>query len=70
MADGVEVAAVATEALRFGALDYSSFVAVMLLSALVGVYYGFIKKQETVDEYFLGGRSMGVFPIAMSLIVR
>lgn len=58
----------AAAALHFGWLDYSSFVAVMLVSALVGVYYGFFKKQNSVDEYFLGGRSMGVLPIAMSLI--
>lgn len=71
MDDGVEVELeVADGALHFGALDYSSFVVMMLLSALVGVYYGFFKKQESMDEYFLGGRNMGVFPIAMSLVAR
>lgn len=65
VAEGAEAAG---GALHFSALDYSAFVAMMLLSALVGVYYGFFKKQESVDEYFLGGRSMGIFPIAMSLI--
>ncbi|XP_034251015.1 sodium-coupled monocarboxylate transporter 1-like [Thrips palmi] len=67
MADGLEQVA-ADGALRFGALDYSSFVVMMLVSALVGVYYGFFKKQESLEDYFLGGRNMGIFPIAMSLI--
>lgn len=58
------------EALVFGWLDYSAFVAIMLMSTLVGVYYGFFKKQNSMAEYFLGGRSMASFPIAMSLIAR
>ena len=61
---------VGDQPLRFGALDYSSFAAMILASALVGVYYGFFKKQNSVEEYFLGGRAMSVFPIAMSLIAR
>ncbi|KAK3908427.1 Sodium-coupled monocarboxylate transporter 1 [Frankliniella fusca] len=64
----VDVEGEAAATLRFGALDYSSFIVMMLLSALVGIYYGFFKKQDSVEAYFLGGRSMGVFPIAMSLI--
>lgn len=54
----------------FGWLDYSAFVVIMLVSTLVGVYYGFFKKQDSMAEYFLGGRSMAAFPIAMSLIAR
>jgi len=56
--------------LQFGLVDYSMFIAMMLMSTLIGVYYGFFKKQDTVSEYLLGGQTMGVFPIAMSLIAR
>ncbi|GJQ68454.1 hypothetical protein Trydic_g17033 [Trypoxylus dichotomus] len=38
-------------------------------SVLIGIYFGcFGKKQKTANEYLLGGKSMTVFPIAMSLI--
>lgn len=54
----------------FSVLDYSIFVIVLVLSALIGVYYGFIskKKQNTTAEYLLGGKSMSTFPVSLSLI--
>ena len=56
--------------LKFNSVDYIMFVMMMLLSALIGVYYGCYKKQDSVSEYLHGGKKMGVFPIAMSLISR
>lgn len=56
--------------LKFNAVDYIMFIVMMLLSALIGVYYGCYKKQDSVSEYLHGGKNMGVFPIAMSLISR
>ncbi|XP_073979773.1 sodium-coupled monocarboxylate transporter 1-like isoform X2 [Rhodnius prolixus] len=54
---------------QFDWAEYTVFAAMMGLSALTGVYFGFIKGgQNTVSGYMLGGKQMTVFPIAMSLI--
>lgn len=57
--------------ISFTYIDYGIFVALLLLSSLIGVYYGFVakKKQDSTDEYLLGGKEMGLLPIAISLIV-
>lgn len=41
-----------------------------IFSALIGIYFGFIskKKQNSTEEYLLGGKKMNFFPIAASLI--
>lgn len=52
----------------FDLVEYSVFAAMMGLSALIGVYFGFIKGgQDTVDGYLLGGKKMGLIPISISL---
>ncbi|XP_065172016.1 LOW QUALITY PROTEIN: sodium-coupled monocarboxylate transporter 2-like [Atheta coriaria] len=49
--------------------DYLFFIILLLLSAAIGVYFGFFqKKEDSADEYLLGGKEMGVFEISMSLI--
>ncbi|KAJ6647891.1 Sodium-coupled monocarboxylate transporter 1 [Pseudolycoriella hygida] len=42
----------------------------LILSTAVGIYYGFLAKtkQNTVNEYLLGGKRMHIVPISMSLI--
>lgn len=56
----------------FSVLDYCLFVAVLLVSAIVGLYYflkeKFGKKEMTSDDLLMGGREMSVFPVAMSLV--
>lgn len=56
----------------FSVLDYCLFVAVLLVSAVVGLYYflkeRFGKKEMTSDDLLMGGREMSVFPVAMSLV--
>ncbi|XP_041987857.1 sodium-coupled monocarboxylate transporter 2-like [Aricia agestis] len=54
----------------FDWLDYVVFGGMLLLSALIGVYFAFFaqKKQNTTSEYLMGGKTMGMFPISMSLI--
>lgn len=56
----------------FSVLDYCLFVAVFLVSAVVGLYYflkeKFGKKEMTSDDLLMGGREMSVFPVAMSLV--
>ena len=56
----------------FDWLDYLVFGAMLLLSSLIGVYFAFFaqKKQNTTAEYLMGGKTMGMFPISMSLIAR
>lgn len=55
----------------FNWVDYATFGSLLGLSALIGIYYGCIKgTKNSKVEYMLGGKSMHVFPIAMSLITR
>uniref|UniRef100_A0A1B0DEN1 Sodium/solute symporter n=1 Tax=Phlebotomus papatasi TaxID=29031 RepID=A0A1B0DEN1_PHLPP len=51
-------------------VDLVVFVVAFGVSVLIGVYYGFVskKKQNTPTEYLLGGRRMGIFPVAASLV--
>lgn len=40
----------------------------LVISCLIGTFYGFFaKKQETSQDFLLGGSSMGTLPMAMSL---
>lgn len=55
---------------RFSWMDYVVFVFMLAISAVVGVYWGFMKKQSTQADYLLGGRNMKVIPVAMSLVAR
>lgn len=56
--------------LHFSAVNYAVFGSMLGLSALIGVYFGFVskKKQDNTVEYLLGGKTMNFFPIAASLI--
>ncbi|XP_054287715.1 sodium-coupled monocarboxylate transporter 1-like [Macrosteles quadrilineatus] len=54
--------------LMFNWIEYLVFGTMLLLSLLIGVYFGWIKKQDTVAEYLLGGKKMGVFPVTISLV--
>lgn len=55
---------------KFNWVDYIVFVCMLAISAVVGVYWGFFKKQSTQQDYLLGGRNMQVVPVAMSLVAR
>ena len=49
-------------------VDYTVLTAMLVISCLIGTFYGFFsKKQETSEDFLLGGSSMGTFPMAMSL---
>ncbi|XP_001660396.2 sodium-coupled monocarboxylate transporter 1 [Aedes aegypti] len=60
---------VQTDRLWFNTVDYVIFFAMMGMSALIGLYYGFFakQKQNNTAEYLLGSKQMKVFPVAMSL---
>lgn len=52
----------------FGWADYAVLGAMLLVSCLIGSFYAcFSKKQETSQDFLLGGSDMGTFPMAMSL---
>ncbi|KDR14984.1 sodium-coupled monocarboxylate transporter 1-like isoform X2 [Zootermopsis nevadensis] len=53
---------------RFGLADYSVFVSMLLICAVIGVYYGFCAGKVSEAEYLMGGRNMQTFPVALSLI--
>jgi Na+/proline symporter len=57
------------EKLSFSNVDYVLFATMMLLSLLIGVYYGFFakRKQNTTVEYLLGSKNLKVIPTAISL---
>lgn len=51
--------------------DYSVLAAMLIISCLIGVFYGYFgEKQTTGDDFLLGGSSMGTFPMALSLAAR
>lgn len=60
------------EARVFGWLDYTVFGAMLLASSLIGIYFAFFarRKQDNTAEYLMGGKTMGVLPVSMSLIAR
>lgn len=55
---------------HFSWLDYGLFVLLLGVSTMIGVYYGFFSKhkQNNTNEYILGGRSMAILPVAISII--
>ncbi|XP_072945603.1 sodium-coupled monocarboxylate transporter 1-like [Epargyreus clarus] len=65
---GGEVDDIPYQLQTFSWVDYVVFVFMLAISALVGVYWGFMKKQTTQNDYLLGGRNMKVVPVSMSLV--
>ncbi|KAK7488093.1 hypothetical protein BaRGS_00020684 [Batillaria attramentaria] len=59
-------------AATFTVLDYCLFIAVLLISALIGVFYMIRERRQareaTAEDILMGGREMGIFPVAMSLL--
>lgn len=56
------------EQLTFSWTDYTLFTFLLGVSMVIGVYFGFFKKQDSTTDYLLGGKTMSFFPISMSLI--
>ncbi|NXW20993.1 SC5A8 protein, partial [Circaetus pectoralis] len=52
----------------FTVWDYVVFAAMLLVSAVIGVYYAFVGGgQKTSKDFLMGGRSMSALPVALSL---
>ena len=58
------------DSLKFDTADYTLFVGMLVVSTVIGIYFGVYKKQKTLSEYLLGGKNMKVFPVAISLAAR
>lgn len=55
----------------FGPVDYIVFAIMLMVSAGIGVYFGFFSKSKnTTEEYLMGGKKMKTLPIAISLVAR
>lgn len=54
---------------KFDYVEYAAFISMLLLSIIIGFYFGCIKGgQNTVTGYLLGSKRMTVFPVVMSLV--
>ncbi|XP_077287850.1 sodium-coupled monocarboxylate transporter 1-like [Arctopsyche grandis] len=54
---------------EFDLSDYVVFAMMIMISTLVGIYFGcFGSKQKTAKEYLLGGKTMKVLPVGFSLV--
>ncbi|XP_064456516.1 sodium-coupled monocarboxylate transporter 1-like isoform X1 [Ornithodoros turicata] len=54
---------------RFTVWDYVVFSGMLCVSAAIGIYYAFSgSKQSTTAEFLMGNRSMGVVPVALSIL--
>ncbi|NXH41996.1 SC5A8 protein, partial [Dicaeum eximium] len=52
----------------FTVWDYVVFAAMLLISAIIGIYYAFVGGgQKTSKDFLMAGRSMSALPVALSL---
>lgn len=66
----VELTDVMTNLQRFSWPDYLVLVLMLFLCILIGIYFGVTQKSNSENEYLMGGRTMSIFPISMSLVAR
>lgn len=55
---------------KFSLMDYFMFIVMLFLCILIGIYFGFLRKSNNESDYLMGGRTMSVIPIALSLVAR
>lgn len=54
---------------QFTWTDYTFFGGMLTISTLIGIYFGFFgKKQNTANEYLMGGKQMHAIPISVSQV--
>jgi len=54
---------------RIGPMDLGVFAAMLAASAAIGCYFGLCSgRQNSALEYLMGGRDMGMLPVALSLV--
>ncbi|GBP88682.1 Sodium-coupled monocarboxylate transporter 1 [Eumeta japonica] len=42
----------------------------LAICGCVGIYFGFVKKQKSAQQYLMGGRNMSLMPVTFSLVAR
>ena len=53
----------------FSPWDYVVFAMVLVISAGIGVFFGVVgKKKKTTKDFLMAGKSMGIFPVSLSLL--
>ncbi|ELU18422.1 hypothetical protein CAPTEDRAFT_136710, partial [Capitella teleta] len=58
------------EVQHFHWADYLAFVLSLMMSASIGIYYGWTdRKKKSTEDYLMAGRSMSILPVAVSLFV-
>lgn len=50
--------------------DYLVCGVMLLISAAIGIFYAWKRKEASTNEILMGGRKMATFPMAMSLLAR
>ena len=55
---------------RFGWVDYVLFAITLAISSIVGIYHAWKGAGNSTSDYLMGGKTMGIFPIAMSFAAR
>lgn len=55
---------------HFDWIEYTVFGSTLLISVVIGIYYGFIQKkgQNSVEGYILGSKQITLLPMATSLV--
>lgn len=71
MSEGkLDVAVVRASMQHFTAVDYILFVFMLAICGGIGVFFGFVKKQKSTQDYLMGGRNMKLVPVSFSLVAR
>ncbi|XP_045450061.1 sodium-coupled monocarboxylate transporter 1-like [Melitaea cinxia] len=52
----------------FSWIDYSIFMVMLSVCCGIGIYFGFVKRQTSTNDYLMGGRNMKLVPICFSLV--
>ncbi|CAG2177072.1 unnamed protein product, partial [Oppiella nova] len=54
---------------HFGAVDYVVFIAMLMISTAIGLYYAWKDRKTTnEDEFLRGGKTMSPFPVCISIM--
>lgn len=69
--DGFDACNDPTPKRSFSVFDYVVLGVMLVVSCAIGTFYGFFsKKQETSNDFLLGGSDMGTLPMSLSLAAR
>ena len=50
-------------------VDYIVMIVFVVISFTIGIYFGVFEKQDTTEQYLLGGRKLHLIPVGLSLLV-